>query len=340
MNLNSSSDSPSDESHIQQPLLRCEPLVSRVDSLGHGLVGASGIVCQLFAKDSSNGFTLDPPFFTRLTADAGLSVPAKRLLLSELASFGVAWVGDSIVTSDRNPEDSREEPLRMLPRIASLQLDEPLDVATLDQAAAIELQLCGVPFQTLANSRRARWTPGLPVEIAEFEQLEKRVGVLRVLSGGKCPIGALVSPAAAYEDIRFLIDSGFDFVTLLVDVQYGMSSTSSLRLASLYPTIEQSVKAVEDSGAKTKILVSANVVDGLQMFRCLQMGVSAISIDAFLARSKPKEAAAAKETFGSVLSAYSPATAGASMAWVSLAMTQIVEELNDCDTYAGISSRH
>ena len=334
MNSKSNRDSQSDEFQVQHPLLRSEPLLSRIDPLLRGLASGSGIACQLFAKNTSHGITLDPPFFTRLTVDAGLSVQAKRQLLNELAPFKVAWVGDSIGNVDRKQTDSTDEPFQLLPRIASLQLDEHFDVVSLDQAAAIELQLCGVPFQTIANSRRARWTPGLPVEIADFEQLEKRVGVLRVLSGGRCPIGALVSPAAVYEDVRFLIDSGFDFLTLLVDVQFGMVSKKSLRLASLETTIEQSVKAVEDSGAKTKILVSANMVDGLQMFRCLQMGVSAVSIDAFLAHSKPMEAAIAKETFGSVLNAYT-ATVSSPMAWAKSALSRLKEDLNDCAVYAG-----
>ena len=161
--MKSSSDPQSDKFQPQQPLQRCEPLLSRIDSLGRGLDSESGIVCQLFAENTSNGFSLDPPLFTRLTADAGLSVLTKRLLLSELASFGVAWVGDSIISHDRSPEDSKEDSFRQLPRVASLRLDEPIDIATLDHAAAIELQLCGVPFESLANSRRARWTPGLPI---------------------------------------------------------------------------------------------------------------------------------------------------------------------------------
>ena len=323
---------------MQHPLLGSEPLLSRIDPLLRGLNDGTGIACQLFAKSTSNGFTLDPPFFTRLTADAGLSVQAKRQLLNELAPFGVAWVGDSLGTLDSKKEDSNEEPFQRLSRIASLQLDENFDVVSLDHASAIELQLCGVPFQPIANSRRARWTPGLPVEIADLEQLEKRVSVLRVLSGGKRPIGALVSPAAVYEDVRFLVDSGFDFLTLLVDVQYGMLSKKSLHLASLETTIEQSVKAVEDSGAKTKILISANMVEVLQMFRCLQMGASAISIDAFLAQSKPIEAATAKESFGSVLNTYT-ATISSPMAWAKSALTQLTEDLNDCAVYAGTPMR-
>ena len=202
------------------------------------------------------------------------------------------------------------------------------------------MQLVGHPFQTLANSRRAKWTPGLPIDIADFEQLGKRVEVLRVVTGGKCPIGAAVCPGAVYEDLRFLVDSGFDFVTLLIDIQYEMAPTSRLRLAPLESTVEQSIKAIRDSGAKTKVLLSANLGDGLSMFRFLQMGVSAISIDAFLAQSKPKEVAPAKESFGSVLNAYVPATTGAAMSWVKPAMTQLIEELRDCAIYAGSVARH
>ena len=137
MNSKSNRDSQSDEFQMQHPLLRSEPLLSRIDPLLRGQKGGSGITCQLFAKNTSNGFSLDPPFFTRLTADAGLSIQVKRQLLNELAPFGVAWVGDSLGTLDRKQADSTDEPFQLLPRIASLQLDEHLDVDCSDQAAAI-----------------------------------------------------------------------------------------------------------------------------------------------------------------------------------------------------------
>ena len=60
-----------------------------------------------------------------------------------------------------------------LQRIAVLQLDQPIEVESFQGAAAIELQLVGRPFQVTANSKRSRWTPGLPVEITDFEQLAK-----------------------------------------------------------------------------------------------------------------------------------------------------------------------
>ncbi len=314
--------------------LRCEPLLARIDPL---MRSESGIACNIPTSNNSDGLLLGAPLFTRLTSDANLSQLAKRHLLWELDRFGIAWLGDALPPAERNSKEPQLGSLERLKRIAALQLDQPIDVESFQGAAAIELQLVGRPFQVLANSRRSRWTPGLPVEITDFEQVAKRVEVLRVLTEGKCPIGAAVAPGSIYEDLRFLIDSGFDFLTLLVDVQFGMASGSSLQLASLESTLEHSAKAVHDSGTKTKLLVSANLLDGVSMYRCIQLGASAISIDGFLAKAKPQEVATAKDTFGSVLSSYAPAAAVSTMAWVGPVIAGLVEELRDCAEYAGES---
>ena len=73
------------------------------------------------------------------------------------------------------------------------------------------------------------------------------------------------------------------------------------------------------------------------MFRCLQLGASAVSIDGFLAQAKPQEVATAKDTFGSVLSSYAPAVAVSTMAWVGPVIAGLVEELRDCAEYSGES---
>ena len=341
MTMKSNPDSAHDKWTALRSTMRCESLLTRIDPLQQASTDSYSLACTLNAGGPSGDLTLDPPFFTRLTADAGLSQIAQGRLLTELRSFGIAWLGDAFQSNDGKPQETSEDQLMELPRFSPLQLDQPIDVVSFHHAAAIEMQLVGQPFQTLANSRRAKWTPGLPIDIADFEQLGKRVEVLRVVTGGKCPIGAALCPGAVYEDLRFLIDSGFDFVTLLVDIQYEMSPTSSLQLAPLEPTLEQSIKAVQDSGTKTKILLSANLDDGLSMYRCLQMGASAISIDAFLAQSKPRDVAPVKESLGSVLSAYAPATPGSVLPWVKPAMTQLIEELRDCAIYSGRSvARH
>jgi len=317
--------------------MRCEPLLARMDPLLREWSNEPTNACAIQASNGLGGFTLAQPLFTRLTSDAGLSQKSQRHLLLELMSFGIAWLGNVVESNDRKLQSQSECELSELYRISPLQIDDPIELNRFQNAAAIEMQLVGLPFQTLANSRRARWTPNLPIDISKHDQLGKKVEALRVVSGGKCPMGAAVCPGAVYDDVRFLIDSGFDFITLLVDVQYELSQSCSLRLAPLEQTLEQSIKAVQDSGAKTKILVSANLSDGLQMFRCLQMGASAISIDAFIANSKPTDAVPVKDTFGSVLSAYAPASAAASSyAWIKPAMTQLIEDIRDCAIYAGL----
>ena len=336
--MSSKSDDPDQEElRSAQFSLRCEPLLGRIDPLLRGSNTESMMASAIPFSNGLDALTLNLPLFTRLTSDAGLSPISQQFLLSELSSFDITWLGNVVEPIGRTVTGLSENVAKSMQRISPLRIDEPIDAAYFQNAAAIELQLVGLPFQTIANSRRARWTPNLPIDISKIEQLGKRVEAVRVVSGGKCPIGAAVCPGVVYDDLRFLIDSGFDFITLLVDVQYEMSQSCSLRLSPLELTLEQSMKAVQDSGAKTKILVSANLSCGLQMFRCLQMGATAISIDAFIANSKPTHAVPVKDTFGSVLSPFIPAAdVAASHAWIKPAITQLVEDLRDCAIYAGL----
>ncbi len=317
--------------------LRCEPLLARINPMLKGRHTMPSIACSIECAGSSSKLTLDPPFFTRMVAEAGLSLPHKRSFLAELASLDVAWLGESL-----DPIDTKQLQLKndvAQKRIASIHVDQPVDIQAIRFSAAIELQMFGVPFETMHNSRRSRWMPSLPIEISEFEQLAKKIDLLRNLTGGNCPIGAAITPGAVYEDLRFLIDSGIDFITLLCQIQFGMSASNCISLAPLECTVELAVKALKDSGSRAKLLVSANLLDGQQMFRCLQMGTSAVCIDAFLAHSKPKEAAPAKDTFGSVLSAYVPAISSSAFAWLPHATLPLISELNDCALYAGGLSR-
>ena len=326
-----------DKSHLDSK--HFEPLLTRIDALARPSIKESKIASKIFASNGIDHLTLDPPFFTRLTTDAGLPQNTKRLLLSELSAFGIAWLGDSVDLRDNKPQDANWETRGEEHRISPIGIDQPIDVESFRHCSAIELQLFGLPFQTLANSRRARWTPALPIDLSDFEQMEKKIGAIRVIAGGNCPIGAAVGPGAVYEDLRFLIDSGFDFITLLVDVQYALSLKSTLQLAPMELAVEQAIKAVQDAGARTKILVSASLYDGVGMFRCLQLGATAISIDAFIVKSKPEMVAPAKETFGSVLSPIVPITASATWSWLKPAMTQLILDLQDCVTYTGSVAR-
>jgi hypothetical protein len=91
--------------------------------------------------------------------------------------------------------------------------------------------------------------------------------------------------------------------------------------------------ALKNAGSKMKILLSENLRNADEMFRYLQMGVAAVSIDGYLANEKPIETAQAKDSYGSILS-YSP-PAGSAFAWVGQAVSSLVMELSDCAIYAG-----
>ena len=105
--------------------LRCEPLLARIDPL---IRSESGIACNIPTSNSSDGLLLDAPLFTRLTSDANLSQLAKRHLLSELDRFGIAWLGDAMPPVERNSKEPQTGSMKRLKRIASLQLDQPIDV--------------------------------------------------------------------------------------------------------------------------------------------------------------------------------------------------------------------
>jgi len=298
--------------------LHCEPLASRVDPLA---IEPHFLACNIEALDGRSRLQWDMPLFTRLGVDALIPEAIKTPLRLELNSHGIGWLGRG-----ESGDVCCVEPLG---------IDEPMDVRTLTHARAIELQLVGQPFQRIASNRRARWVPGLPVEITEFEQLAKKVECLREMVAHGCPIGAAISPGSVYEDVRFAVDSGFDYISLLLDIQYDFHANGgSLALAPLESTLEMALKGIQDSGSKIRLLVSANISDGFELFRCLQMGAAAVSIDAYLASRKPAEVAARKETFGSVLSNYAP-VAVPPLGWVTTAVHRLREELQDCAFYAG-----
>lgn len=258
---------------------------------------------------------------------------ARAHFLAELSGFGIGWVGRSAENSPKWERLSNDSIVDSPQRIASIDLDEPIDAAALAGASAIELQLYGVPFRSHSSSRRAKWTPSLPIEIFHFEQLSKKISALRMMSLGQAAIGAAVCPGAVYEDVRFLADSGCDYVCLLVDIQYELTRVGTRQLAPIEPCLELAFKAVKDAGSKIKILLAAELLTPDEMFRHLRSGVAAVCMDGYLARCKPEEPNQPKETFGSILNYAAPAVSA--FAWLKPSISNLVQELDDWDEYAG-----
>ena len=315
-NKKPSGDSPAKKVTVQSNTL-CEPLVTRLDPMTRDKQQWTDPKCVIPAIGNDVAMTFQSPLFTRLLFDSTLTPVARVHFTTAMNQFGLGWVGprsnDSAPTTHVHSEsDNDTSPKRITP----LQFDEPIDVEAFEGAAAVEFQLYGLPFRSLPSSRRAKWTPSVPIEIFEFEQLAKKVECVRILTHGRCVLG-------------------FDYLCLLVDVQCDLSPTGSRQLATIPNTVEIALDAINNAGSKMRILLSANLRNADEMFRYLQMGVAAVSIDGYLASEKPIETAQAKDSYGSILS-YSPPAASA-FAWVGQTVSSLVMELSDCAIYAGQS---
>jgi len=258
---------------------------------------------------------------------------AKEQFNAELRSLDIGWVGNSSKEENQKSEGLSGRSLPLPNQMAPLYLDEAVDVSAFAGASAIEFQLYGLPFQSLPSSRKAKWTPGLPIEIFDYEQLATKVECIRMLTQGRCVIGAAISPGNVYDDVRFIVDSGFDYISLLVDVRYDWGASGFHSLAPLWQTVDRAMKGISDSGSKIKVLVAAQLTNVEDMFRCLQLGVAAVTVDGYLANLKPIEQPQPKDTYSSVLSYVVPQVSP--FAWVKPAVTNLIVGLRDCRTYAG-----
>lgn len=319
-----------------RPNRSCEPLVTRLDPMTQNRQQSTCNACVIPVLGYEESMTFQAPLFTRLPFDSTLAPSAREHFTTAMNPFGLGWLGPQSNESPRTAQVHSESGNDTSPtRMAPLQFDEPIDVEAFEGAASVEFQLYGLPFRSLPSSRRAKWTPNLPIEIFEFEQLAKKVECVRMLTHGRCVLGAAISPGSVYEDVRYMADSGFDYLCLLVDVQSDLSPTGRRQLSTMPNAVELALNAIHDAGSKMKILLSANLISADEMFRYLQMGVAAVSIDGYLASQKPIETTQAKDSYSSILS-YSPPAVSA-FAWVGPTVSSLVMQLEDCAIYAGQS---
>ncbi len=311
--------------------MQSTPIMSRLDPLTRSSMDLSPLCCSIPAL-SGPGLRLDSPLFTRLTLDSALTPSVQEKLIPELHMLGTAWVSGRKTDERQLQQIAGSTPKIRSQRIVPLQIDEPIDVDLVEHAAAVEFQMYGLPFHSVPGSRLARWTPNVPVEISDYEQLGKKVECLKVLSAGKCVIGAAVCPGAVYEDVRFLLDCGFDFLTLLCHVRSEFNSAGGRDLAPLEFSVEKACKAISDAGSPAKLLLSADLHSGSAMFEWLEKGVSAVSMDAYLANLKPVDPAPSRESYGSVLSYATPQVS--TFSWVRTAVSKLITELQDCQIYS------
>ena len=204
-------------------------------------------------------------------------------------------------------------------------VDEPIDLQPLMHAEQIELQF--IPCHSKSNRdplptgqatsratsfRADRWIPTLPSDLSDVDRMAKRIELLRHTSDQpKVILGGAIAAGSVYDDVRFLIDSGLDYVNVLSEVAASLSPAKSWSFQPLDYVIETARRAIDDSGVKGMgLLVSGpirSLDDGIRM---LSLGVDAFSIDSWLIQqqSESPTAVRANEDYSSFLSGYSRQT--------------------------------
>ena len=275
--------------------------------------------------------------FTRCLCDAGLSVQQKNAMRLELdkLELGVLERQKPTLSNSTVSGTGQGQVLAPYSKHCTLAVypDEPIDADSLTAATTIEFQMLGVPFQSLPPNRIACWAPCMPIEIATVDQMAKKINTVRTMVNGRCRIGAAISPASVYEDVRSMADCGVDYVCLLIDVLAELSAGSCMELGAMDVHLEQALKGIRDSGTNVKLSVSVNTTSARQMVGLFQAGVDTLSVDSFLAQSRPAETIDTKDRYGSVLS-YGAAQVSP-FAWMASAMHKLLQDLSDWQLFSG-----
>jgi hypothetical protein len=204
-------------------------------------------------------------------------------------------------------------------------VDEPIDLQPLMHAEQIELQFIprhskstrdpkptGQETSRATSFRADRWIPTLPSDLSDVDRMARRIELLRHTSDQpKVILGGAIAAGSVYDDVRFLIDSGLDYVNVLSEVAASLSPAKSWSFQPLDYVIETARRAIDDSGVTGMgLLVSGpirSLDDGIRM---LSLGVDAFSIDSWLIQqqSESPTAVRANEDYSSFLSGYSRQT--------------------------------
>lgn len=306
---------------------RARPLADRID-LPPDAWSTQDLGCKLSCRTTGQSLHWPSPIYSRLGIDIPNPMELHPTLEKLRRNCGISVVepqadlleqGQGIQPRRSNElssgaDRSMDDGLWIQP----VFVDEPIDLQPLMHAEQIELQfiLCHhrstrdpLPTGRATSYRADRWIPTLPSDLSQVDRMARRVELLRHASDQpKVILGGAIAAGSVYEDVRFLIDSGLDYVNVLSEVAAGLSPAKSWLFQPLDYVIETARRAIDDSGvASIGLLVSGpirSLDDGVRM---LSLGVDAFSIDSWLIQqqSESPTAARANEDYSSFLSGYS-----------------------------------
>lgn len=238
-----------------------------------------------------------PAWSTRCFTRIGIDCPATEGIASSLkqthAEFGVGLF--------RLFEDASST------EIVPVFVNEPLPTQSMRDAECIEFQFIPSASQKLSavsgrgGIGRGDWKPTLPSDVAGANEVRNRVTLARRLSHRpNTRIGAAVAASKVDEDIRFLIDCGFDYVCLIIDACYQLQPGHRVAIAQAVPAIEAAFNAREQMKRLEFGIRLAAHGHVQQMAAWLNQGVEAIAIDTWVQDRAPT-AESRVDSFGGFL---------------------------------------
>lgn len=315
----------------------CKPLTSRIFSSaarGQSPSQSNPLVLSIPCR-RSEPFTFDAPLFLRAGTDSVLPTALLVRLQSAAREFGIPFLAKQV--ADDGSVSLGMGPQHM--RIVPLEYDRPLASEEFRGARGAEMQLFGSPYSMdHSRSRTSSWTPALPIELQSFEALSKKVELIRVLLGGKGVVGAAIAPGMVYDDVRLVIDSNFDYVTLLSHVTHGFEDGQSLQLRDGTAVLQEAVRAKCDAGRPDfPLFVSVAATTGDEIVEWIARGATAVCLDHSITSQRPPSTANAPDSFSNFLGGYT-APVAANYQWIGAAMRKLVEQIDDRLVYLGYTT--
>lgn len=260
------------------------PLTARFDSHPGVLVPEGQLDRWTLSGPDGHEVELGLPAYSRFLNHLDFEDGIADHFVSSFGNYGLPWLSKSKPGWENLPM-----------RVATVGVGVPIDVAELVNACTVQFQFFGQPHTNHSPSAYSFWKANSHPEIGTPEQMMKKVKAIREMVPEGTPVGAAVIALnrTVYDDVRFLIDSGFDYIELVAGSVTQLKPGAWLELeADLVACVNAAVRARKDSRATTKLWLTAPTTDSCDWIRWLGAGVDACCIDAFLANRRPAESAA------------------------------------------------
>ncbi len=255
---------------------RLDPLVQPEESMRSGGSLARWRLPSKFGEGTS--FKL--PVYSRILHDRRVKDRLGDALVMTLSEFGIPWL-------DQFDLDSK----RSAARIIALEIDAPIDVEHLQRGAGIQLQLYGLPHTSGESRKYTHWKPAMPIELDTIEQLGQKIDAIRGCVNKSVPIGAAIvaNEQTIYEDVRYLIDCGVDWIEILRVAYYDLTPGSLLIFDNFETTIAKGLKARNDSRVPCPLWLTIDSQSPREWIDWMSRGIQGICIDPYLASRRPEK---------------------------------------------------